>query len=129
MDACQGVQHLVRLEERHQEEPIGPVGLHVRRGRDDDQHVGRWWALGGVLEEVPPGVESSLLSPTGRVGASSGLGCETTVFGLLGSSCGGVIIIGHRRRAGGHVTTPGDGVTTGMGEQLRADRTSVRARR
>ena len=57
MDACQGVQHLVRLEERHQDEPIGPVGLRVRRGRDDDQYVGHWWALGGVLEEVPPGVE------------------------------------------------------------------------
>jgi len=100
-------------------------GLHV----DDGSSLRLEGLMGTLVLVEGSGAKSSLLSPTSRVGMSSGLDCETTVFGLLGSSCGDVIIIGHRRQADGHVTTPGDGVTTGMGEQLRVDWTSVHARR
>jgi len=53
--------------------------------------------MGTLVLVEGSGAKSSLLSPTSCVGVSSGLDYETTVFGLLGSSCGDVIIIGHRR--------------------------------
>jgi hypothetical protein len=73
-------------------------GLHV----DDGSSLCPEGLMGTLVLVEGSGAKSSLLSPTGRVG----LDCETTGFGLLGSSCGGVIIIGHQRRAGGHATRP-----------------------